>query len=159
MTGIVYKFAIRKMAVAKRGTPPVPQKNICSMSKAIRKSALTLIMVITALVAAAGLTACDDEPGYGGMRLTGTWDNVNQSGDTYTFYANGTGRWDGLYESMSFDYYLSGDQLDFTFYPVGEPPYSLYCTFSMNGAGNMITISFPPGNGFGWTTEYYRLIY
>lgn len=29
----------------------------------------------------------------------------------------------------------------------------------MNGAGNMITISFPPGNGFGWTTEYYRLIY
>lgn len=129
------------------------------MSKAIKTSAYSAIIAIAVFLGATLLSSCDDEPGYGGMRLTGTWTNVNQYGDTYTFYSNGTGYWEGQYESMSFDYYLSGQDLDFTFYPVGEPPYSLYCQFSMNRAGDMITITFPPGNGFGWTTEYYRLVY
>ena len=87
------------------------------MSSAIKKSALSLIIILAAIAAPALMTSCADEPRYSGMRLTGTWLNVSDNGDMYTFYSNGTGVWQGYWEDIPFEYYLTGSYLYFTFYP------------------------------------------
>lgn len=129
------------------------------MGNRLKKQASVLMALIMAVVMATGLTACYDGP-YGGpddWYLSGVYANDNDYSETYTFYPNGTGIYSDYYGDMDFDYYCTGGSIYFTFYPYDGPPYSLNCGITTSGRRSLI-ITYPPGNGFGYTSQSYTLV-
>ncbi len=117
-----------------------------------------VVMSLGLLLASSALTSCEDDDPYGygdDWYLTGTWANVQDYSETYTFYYDGTGYWqtyDGDY--LEFDYYCEGGSIYFTFYPDYGPSYGMNCGVAYNGGSSLI-ITYPPGNGWGYTSVSY----
>ena len=129
------------------------------MSRLLKKTCAALLAFILATVMAAGLTSCYDDP-YGGpdeWYLSGTYANDNDYSETYTFYSNGTGIYSDYYGDMEFDYYCLDSSIYFTFYPYDGPAYGLNCGITTVGR-NSLVITYPPGNGFGYTSQTYTLV-
>lgn len=111
------------------------------------------------LLAAFALSSCDieDEP-YGGYdSLSGIWRNADNPSEYYEFYGDGTGYWssNGYGMELDYDYSWDGGWLDLYLYPIDAPSYTLQCGLSQSGY-NQIRITYPPGDGFGYTDVYYN---
>ncbi len=118
----------------------------------------TLLALFTLTV----FSSCEDDPYYGGYDdywyLSGQYENQYSFDDWFTFYPDGTGYFEDDYGGyLEFDYYCWNNVIYFTFYPSYGPSYDLDCQIQTNSP-NTITITFPPGNGFGFTTIVYRRI-
>lgn len=118
------------------------------------------ILFIGALTVAVGLTACDyDDDPYDtrdDWYLSGVWANEMYPDENMVFYDDGTGYWESMttYDYLDFDYYCNGGNIYFTFYPVGNPSYTLNAFIDMRN-GTHMAITWPPSSMFGATTIYY----
>lgn len=120
------------------------------------------IVVIGALVIAAGLSACTDDDDDGPdteWYISGVWQDNQSWDEDMVFYSDGTGYWEststGYY--LDFDYYCFGNMIYFTFYPVEAPPYGLDCYIDFINDGNM-SISWPADSFYGPVTVYYTRV-
>ena len=143
MLGRMSKFAVRKDSI---------------MSKKIKKAGMAFMAMVMSVVVAAGLAGCDD-PYYGPEEwyLSGVYANDLNFYETYTFYSNGTGIYEDYYGELPFDYYCLDGSIYFTFYPYDGPAYDLNCGITTSGRNSLI-ITYPPGNGMGYTSERYTLV-
>ena len=129
----------------------------------MKKKALHLLLLLSAIVLSTGFTSCDDDDDdyYPDMwYLTGTWQCMQYPDETLDFYSDGTGMWQNTYtgEYEEFDYNTHDYGLWFYWDPAYGAPYTEDCSIYVVNR-NAMSITYPPSYDSGPVTLNYSRLY